>query len=201
MKTIGLISPLLFLLATGHCFATANSDTTLIRNHLTAITKTLQFRTYKNIDQLNKTADYIKTIFNQYSDYVSVQEYSVNGQVYKNVICSFGIENEKRISGVPRFVCIARVTVARLSIVFVCTSIDLPEPAPLCGIQFNFLIMQDPVMDLTAQPQDHTTDLRSRVLWVAFPCAVNNSTSLMQPCWPFLSTYSGSGSVNSFTPL
>jgi hypothetical protein len=28
-------------------------------------------------------------------------------------------------------------------------SIDLPEPAPLCGVQFNFLIMQDPMMDLT----------------------------------------------------
>lgn len=97
MATIKRILPLLFLLVTGHCFATDKSDTTLIRAHLTAITKTGQFRTYKNIDQLNKTADYIKTIFNQYSDHVSIQEYSVNGQVYKNVICSFGTENEKRI--------------------------------------------------------------------------------------------------------
>jgi Zn-dependent M28 family amino/carboxypeptidase len=97
MTTNRLFSTLLILLLTGHCFAKANSDTTLIRSHLTAITKTAQFRTYKNIDQLNKTADYIKTIFNQYSDHVSIQEYSVNGQVYKNVICSFGTENEKRI--------------------------------------------------------------------------------------------------------
>lgn len=64
---------------------------------MTAITKTGKFRTYKNIDQLNKTADYIKAVFNQYSDSVFIQEYSVNGQVYKNVICSFGTENKKRI--------------------------------------------------------------------------------------------------------
>jgi Zn-dependent M28 family amino/carboxypeptidase len=84
-------------MVTGYCSASPNSDTTQIRTHLTAITKTGQFRTYRNLDQLNQTADYIKTIFNQYSDNVSIQEYSVNGQVYKNVICSFGTENEKRI--------------------------------------------------------------------------------------------------------
>ena len=64
---------------------------------MVAITKTGEFRTYKNIDQLNKTSEYIKTIFRQYSDSVSIQEYSVNGKVYKNVICSFGTENKKRI--------------------------------------------------------------------------------------------------------
>lgn len=62
-----------------------------------AITKTGNFRTFKNIDQLDKTANYIKTIFSQYSDSTSLQEYSVNRQVYKNVICSFGTENKKRI--------------------------------------------------------------------------------------------------------
>ena len=92
-----LLLPLLFVLITGHCFASGNSDTTIIKTHLAALTKTGQFRTYKNIDQLNKTADYIKTIFNHYSDSVYIQEYSVNGQVYKNVICSFGTENKKRI--------------------------------------------------------------------------------------------------------
>jgi hypothetical protein len=97
MTTNRLLSTLLFLLVTGHCFATTNSDTTIIKTHLTAITKTAQFRTYKNIDQLNKTADYIKTIFNQYADSVIIQEYSANGQLYKNVICSFGTENQKRI--------------------------------------------------------------------------------------------------------
>src|SRR5690606_33400364 len=62
-----------------------------------AITKTEKFRNYKNIDQLNKTADYIKSVFSQYSDSVFIQEYLVNGQVFKNVICSFGTENKKSV--------------------------------------------------------------------------------------------------------
>ena len=97
MPTPIQIPTFLFLLVTSYCSATTISDTTIIKSHLTAISKTEIFRTYKNIDQLNKTADYIKTVFNQYSDSVFIQEYSVDGQVYKNVICSFGTENKKRI--------------------------------------------------------------------------------------------------------
>lgn len=73
------------------------SDTILIKNHLTSITKTDQFRTYNDLDQLNATADYIKEVFNQYSDSVYIQEYNIGKNVYKNVICSFGTEHEKRI--------------------------------------------------------------------------------------------------------
>lgn len=73
------------------------SDTILIKQHLIAITKAEKFRTYKNIDQLNYTAEYIKNVFSKYADNVSVQEYTVNGLVYKNVICSFGTEHAKRI--------------------------------------------------------------------------------------------------------
>lgn len=97
MMTTRLLSTLLFLSIAGFCSATDNSDTTIIKTHLAAITKTATFRTHQNIDQLNKTADYIRTVFNQYADSVFIQEYSVNGQVYKNVICSFGTENKKRI--------------------------------------------------------------------------------------------------------
>lgn len=97
MTRLKIISIFTFLLLTSYCFATTISDTTIIKSHLTAITKTGKFRTYKNIDQLNKTADYIKTVFSQYSDSVFIQEYSVNGQIYKNVICSFGTENKKRV--------------------------------------------------------------------------------------------------------
>ena len=88
---------LLFLLLINDCFAAAVSDTALIKSHLTTITKTGQFRNYRNIEQLNKTADYIQSVFSQYSDSISLQEYAVNGQIYKNVICSFGTENKKRI--------------------------------------------------------------------------------------------------------
>ncbi len=57
----GHMPTLLILLLTNYCFGTIVSDTSVIKSHLTAITKTEQFRTYKNIDQLNKTADYFKT--------------------------------------------------------------------------------------------------------------------------------------------
>lgn len=97
MKRFKFVPAFTFLLLTSCCFATTVSDTIIIKSHLTTITKTGKFRTYKNIDQLNKTAEYIRSVFNQYSDSVFIQGYSVNGQVYKNVICSFGTENKKRI--------------------------------------------------------------------------------------------------------
>ncbi len=91
------IPTLILLLVTSYSFAKNISDSTIIKSHLTAITKTGQFRNYKNIDQLNYSADYIKTVFKQYTDSVFIQEYNVNGQIFKNVICSFGTENKKRI--------------------------------------------------------------------------------------------------------
>ncbi len=97
MKGFNFTSTFIFLLVTSYCFSTNISDTTTIKSHLTAITKTGKFRTYRNIDQLNKTAGYIQSVFSKYSDSVFIQEYSVNGHVYKNVICSFGTENPKRI--------------------------------------------------------------------------------------------------------
>ena len=97
MKRLQILPLVTCLLLAGYCFGNPISDTTLIKIHLTAITKTEQFRNHKNIDQLNKTANYIQSVFGQYSDSVYFQEYIVNGQVYKNVICSFGTENTRRI--------------------------------------------------------------------------------------------------------
>lgn len=77
--------------------ASAQSDTTLIKSHLKTLTKTPEFRNHSNIDQLNLTADYIKTIFKKSSDSISVQEYNVDQKTYKNITCSFGTENKKRI--------------------------------------------------------------------------------------------------------
>ncbi|RBQ08742.1 M28 family peptidase [Pedobacter miscanthi] len=75
----------------------AQSDTALIRSHLKTLTKTPQFRNHSNIDQLNLTAGYIRNIFQKSTDSVSVQEYNVDQKTYKNIICSFGTENQKRI--------------------------------------------------------------------------------------------------------
>jgi len=97
MTTLKHASALILFLVSSCCFANINADTSLIKSHLTAITKTGEFRTHHNIDQLNQTADYIKNVFMKYSDSVSFQEYKVKGLIYKNVICSFGTENKKRI--------------------------------------------------------------------------------------------------------
>lgn len=73
------------------------ADRNLVKEHLTALTQTPQFRNYKNLDQLNTIAEYIHQNFNKYSDSTSFQEYKVGEETYKNVICSFGTENKKRI--------------------------------------------------------------------------------------------------------
>lgn len=92
-----LLLSLIVLLLTGRFFASENSDTALIRQHLAAITKTGQFRTHRNVGQLNQTAGYIRSVFGRYADTVFFQEYTVKGTVYKNVICAFGTENPERI--------------------------------------------------------------------------------------------------------
>ena len=87
---------LLFSLLTLSFFA-QKSDTVLIKNHLINITKAANFRNYQNLEQLNRIAKYIHSDFSKYADKVSYQEFDVNGVIYKNVICSFGTENSKRI--------------------------------------------------------------------------------------------------------
>jgi hypothetical protein len=97
MSHLKQISIIILLLLSNLCLASNHSDTALIKSHLRAITKTPKFRTYQNVDQLNQTANYIKGVFEQFADSVYFQEYVVDGQTYKNVICSFGTVNKKRI--------------------------------------------------------------------------------------------------------
>ena len=75
----------------------AFSDITLIKNYLTKLTKTNTPRSFENISQLNAVASYIESIFSIYADSVQNQEYKVQSTTYKNIICSFGTENKKRI--------------------------------------------------------------------------------------------------------
>lgn len=73
------------------------TDSTLVKKHLVALTKTPKYRNSENVDQLDSIANYIKNDFAMYSDSVSFQEFKVDGKVYKNVIASFGTEHKKRI--------------------------------------------------------------------------------------------------------
>lgn len=85
------------LLCFCHSICFADTDTVTIKKHLQNITKTSSYRNHQNIKQLNAIADYIKADFLKYSSSVSFQEYKVDGKIYKNVICSFGPENQQRI--------------------------------------------------------------------------------------------------------
>lgn len=77
--------------------AAHSADVNLVKQHLTALVETPQFRNHNNLEQLNATADYIFKNFNRYADETTFQEYKVDGKTYKNVICSFGTEHQKRI--------------------------------------------------------------------------------------------------------
>jgi Zn-dependent M28 family amino/carboxypeptidase len=73
------------------------SDTTIIKQHLTVLTKTPQPRNYKNVPQLDETANFIKKTFELYTDSVVFQTYVEHKQTFKNVIASFGPKDAPRI--------------------------------------------------------------------------------------------------------
>lgn len=82
------------------CFSTASwsqSDTNLIKAHMTVLTKTAVHRNYENIEQLNEIADYLHTEFAKYADTVYFQSYFIGKREYKNVIASFGVKHDERI--------------------------------------------------------------------------------------------------------
>ena len=74
----------------------AQSDSILIVSHLTTITKTEGFRSFRNIPLLNQTAEYIFSIFSQYADTTYYQPYQVNNETYMNVVCRFGSADKNK---------------------------------------------------------------------------------------------------------
>lgn len=89
-----MIKIILFLLLIGGPVV-GQSDTTVIKSHLTTLTKTKHPRNYENVNQLNETAEYIYLEFMRYSENVTFQ--AIKNGVFKNVICSFGPQDAKRI--------------------------------------------------------------------------------------------------------
>jgi len=71
------------------------SDSALIMQHLTTITKTDGYRNSRNIPLLNQTAEYIFSVFSQYADTTYYQTFQENGETYMNVVCRFGSANDK----------------------------------------------------------------------------------------------------------
>ena len=75
----------------------AQSDSLLIAQHLTTITKTDGYRNHLNISMLNQTAEYIFSIFSQYADTTYYQSFELNGKTYKNVVCRLKGDNNNPI--------------------------------------------------------------------------------------------------------
>ncbi len=61
------------------------------------LTQQPQSRSYEHPTALNAAADYIAAQFRASGGIVSEQKFNVNGQTYRNIICSFGPEDAERI--------------------------------------------------------------------------------------------------------
>lgn len=79
------------------CFAQKSSQVDFIKKHLTKITKSQTYRNHTNTDRLDKVANYIRSEYAKHADSTSFQDFNVDGKTFRNVICSFGTENKKRI--------------------------------------------------------------------------------------------------------
>lgn len=65
--------------------------------HVDFLTRTPEPRNFYHLKALNLAADYIASVFKEYSDRIESQPFRIEGQEYKNIICSFGPEKAERI--------------------------------------------------------------------------------------------------------
>jgi len=96
-KFYGILCLFFVLIFQTELKAFTNEDSLRIINYLESIINTDDFRHSENIEILNDVAQYIHQQFSIYSNEVSYQEYMAEGNVYKNVIASFGPLDAKRI--------------------------------------------------------------------------------------------------------
>ncbi len=68
-----------------------------MRDTLKYLTQIQPARNFKNIESLNKVADYIKMRFELLELKVTYQEFEVDGNIYKNVIATLNSQYEKRL--------------------------------------------------------------------------------------------------------
>ncbi len=68
-----------------------------LKKHVDFLCSTPRFRNYLHLESLNIAADYIKNSLEKFSSRTTEQVYEVDGKSYRNIICSFGPEDGKRI--------------------------------------------------------------------------------------------------------
>ncbi len=81
-------------------------DALILYSHVEALTTTPLPRNYINIGSLNLAAEYIDSVFTSCSTRVEHQDFTVNGNQYRNIICSFGpVSNRRLVIGAHYDVC------------------------------------------------------------------------------------------------
>ena len=73
------------------------TDAVVCEKHLKAIIETDGYRNYKNINTLNTVSEYIFNCFKENADTVYYQDYQVNGNKYRNVVCVFNSKATRTI--------------------------------------------------------------------------------------------------------
>lgn len=72
------------------------ADRQNLYQHVDFLTSIYPFRNYRNIESLQKAADYIFSHFSKTKLAVSRQKWEVNGHIYENIIASYQPENNIR---------------------------------------------------------------------------------------------------------
>jgi Zn-dependent M28 family amino/carboxypeptidase len=68
-----------------------------LRSHVEMLANTFRLRDYRHLDNLEKSATYIRNVFTATGARVEDQVYSATGSTYRNVVASFGPESDERI--------------------------------------------------------------------------------------------------------
>jgi Zn-dependent M28 family amino/carboxypeptidase len=68
-----------------------------LRHHVNSLVQTPEPRNFINIESLNMAAGYIDSVFRKYCNRIVTEPFMVEGNEYKNIICSFGPDDGPRI--------------------------------------------------------------------------------------------------------
>lgn len=75
----------------------SNTDAEKLQKHVEKISNEFYPRSHANLNNLNKTADYIKSEFEKSGGKVSEQKYRLEGSEFRNIIVKFGEESGDRL--------------------------------------------------------------------------------------------------------
>jgi Zn-dependent M28 family amino/carboxypeptidase len=74
-----------------------NANKDLLYRHVEFLTTLRPFRSYQNLESLERVCNYLKSEFQQYGLEPLEQKYTVQGSEYKNIIASYNPEKQRRM--------------------------------------------------------------------------------------------------------